>query len=647
MPNTIQRYALVILTALAVLFVDCLAPIGIAAGVLHLFAVLLAVYILDRRGILFTAGLVSFFILLAVPITGMPSDENVWAIYGNRLLSIFSMWCLAVAVIRSPKSEKQAIAKSEVQNEANRESFTSEATPRSDLLFRIALLGISIAILLGLTIWLQLTSLKVSSAHWHTVNEAIATTVAFLVGVTSLVNYYSLRKSIYLFIGVGFFGTAFLDGYHAFVTSEWFSVYMPSAPVSLIPWSWNASRVFLAILMLIGSFAWRNQRVEKQESLEILIYVVVFMLTAMAFGFFAFAPLPHAYYPNSFIGRPSEFVAAGLFLFGLVIYLLRKNWQQDAFEYWVTLSLLIGFITQAVVMSRSHLPFDAMFDFAHALKVVSYLCVEVGLLVGMFRLFVQVDSTAKKLSKTNTQLQQSDTQLRNSLREVNRKNREMQEFVYTVSHDLKSPLVTIQGFLGVLEEDLAAGDTEEVEDSIRRIENATERMHSLIADLLRLSRSGKTLEEVEPVDVAKLLKDVQGEYQSRFEEKKVTLNLPAAVPSVKADRTRLSQVFNNLIGNALKYGCLGEPTSIDVSYEELEGEHHFQIRDHGPGIEPKYHEKVFGLFQRLDNKQEGSGVGLAIASRVVEVHRGRIWVESELGEGTTFHFTLPKDPMAI
>ena len=236
-----------------------------------------------------------------------------------------------------------------------------------------------------------------------------------------------------------------------------------------------------------------------------------------------------------------------------------------------------------------------------------------------------------------------------SLREVNRelleRNQEMEQFVYTVSHDLKSPVVTAIGFVGLLKEDLAAGRMEDVHDSIQRLDRATRRMSELIDDLLQLSRIGRVPQYLADVDIGALVHELKDELSDRFAEAQATLHIADDMPSVHADRARMVEVFENLLTNAIKYGCQGERSLIEVGAEQREGQWIYYVRDNGPGIEPQFHHKIFGLFQRLDSTQEGTGVGLAIVARVMQVHGGRVWVESQPGGGAKFCLAFGGEPI--
>ena len=226
--------------------------------------------------------------------------------------------------------------------------------------------------------------------------------------------------------------------------------------------------------------------------------------------------------------------------------------------------------------------------------------------------------------------------------ELEARNAELARFTYTVSHDLKSPLVTIKGFLGLLERDAQDGDLERMRHDIGRIQAAADRMRKLLEDLLELSRLGRLLNPPARVALGEVaceaLALVAGDVAARGVEVEVDRDLPVVV----GDRLRLVEVFQNLIENAVKYmGEQPEPR-VEVGAGENAGEPVVYVRDNGIGIDPLYHDKVFGLFERLDAATEGTGVGLALVKRIVELHGGRIWVESEgVGRGSTFCFSLP------
>jgi PAS domain S-box-containing protein len=251
---------------------------------------------------------------------------------------------------------------------------------------------------------------------------------------------------------------------------------------------------------------------------------------------------------------------------------------------------------------------------------------------GHYVLSAIVDVTEQKLA---------EEEIKRINKELQRRNDEMQQFVYTISHDLKSPLVTCKGFMALMKEDALAGRWDVVLDSVGRIERAIQRMGELIEDLLELSRIGVIRNEPEEIDVGRMVRAIADELADRLQQARATLEIQPDLPRVVADRVRLAEVFENLLSNAIKYGCCAGHGRIVVGGMAGGPEVRFFVRDHGPGIPREFHRKVFGLFQRLDSNQEGTGVGLAAVARILETHGGRAWVESNPGEGATFWIAFP------
>jgi PAS domain S-box-containing protein len=238
---------------------------------------------------------------------------------------------------------------------------------------------------------------------------------------------------------------------------------------------------------------------------------------------------------------------------------------------------------------------------------------------------------------------QADLAIRqNLISELEAKNAELERFTYTVSHDLKSPLFTIRGFLGYLEQDALAGNHARMKSDMQRITDATEKMQQLLNDLLELSRVGRLRNEPEHIPFEDLVREAVELVHGRIMQHGVEVHIDPNMPVVYGDRPRLVEVVQNLVDNAAKFMGDQPNPRIEVGWSgEEDGKHVFYVRDNGMGISPEHHERVFGLFNKLDVKAEGTGIGLALVRRIVEVHGGRIWVESEAGKGSTFYFTLP------
>lgn len=251
------------------------------------------------------------------------------------------------------------------------------------------------------------------------------------------------------------------------------------------------------------------------------------------------------------------------------------------------------------------------------------------------------DITIRKWAETERE-EMIDT-LEKQKQELEDKNAELTQFTYTVSHDLKSPLVTISGYLGYIEQDAASGNLVRLKDDTQRIQAAVNKMHSLLTELLELSRIGRMLNTQVNVSFQDLIKDALDILHGQLENQPITFRIEPGLPIVYGDRQRLTEILQNLIDNAIKY--MGEQPNpcIEIGqHGEQDGKPILFVRDNGIGIAPEYHERIFGLFNKLDARSDGTGVGLALVKRIVEFHGGKIWVESEVGKGSTFYFTLPK-----
>ena len=241
-----------------------------------------------------------------------------------------------------------------------------------------------------------------------------------------------------------------------------------------------------------------------------------------------------------------------------------------------------------------------------------------------------------------TERKRAEAEREHLIAKLEAQNAELERFAYTVSHDLKSPLITINGYVGMLDEDLAEGDSGAVKDDLTRISNAAAKMDQLLKDVLELSRIGRLVNPPEDVPLQELAREALELVGGQVKERGVQVEIAPGLPVVFGDRLRLREVLQNLIANAVKYmGDRSEPR-VEIGSRRDGDETICYVRDNGIGIERRYHERVFGLFDQLDPKVEGSGIGLALVKRIVEVHGGRIWMESEgSGHGSTFCFTIP------
>ncbi len=231
--------------------------------------------------------------------------------------------------------------------------------------------------------------------------------------------------------------------------------------------------------------------------------------------------------------------------------------------------------------------------------------------------------------------------------EIERRNRELDDFTYVVSHDLKEPLISIEGFSRILQSDYQHSIGPEGKEYFESIVGATTRMKGLIDDLLLLSRVSRPSESFKNVSLRDIIEEIKVDMEFTIRQKGVTLTIPGDMPEIFGNETQLKIVFRNLIGNAIKFNKGPQPR-VEIGFQNAENNSYlFSVRDNGIGIEKEFHEKIFVIFQRLHRREdyEGSGAGLAIVKKIIELHKGKIWVESEPGIGSVFYFTIPR-PLA-
>ena len=243
-----------------------------------------------------------------------------------------------------------------------------------------------------------------------------------------------------------------------------------------------------------------------------------------------------------------------------------------------------------------------------------------------------IDNQTKEIIEMNKQKQ-------SLLTELAHQNQELSDYAHMVSHDLKSPLRSIDTLASWLKQDYSESVDDNGKKTLDLIRSNVEKMDTLITGILEYSTIGKNQIDVYDVDVDKLIEDI-------IKTTQVPENISiskANLPTVRGDKYRLQQLFQNLIGNAIKYNDKAQGT-IEVGVEDLGEYWQFKIKDNGKGIEEPYFNKIFKTFIKLENNPESSGIGLSIVKKIVELYGGKIWLESQVDIGTTFYFTLKKSP---
>lgn len=255
--------------------------------------------------------------------------------------------------------------------------------------------------------------------------------------------------------------------------------------------------------------------------------------------------------------------------------------------------------------------------------------------------FTEIGQIAALYNRVMERLEHTALELQKNVSNLERSNQDLQQFAYAASHDLQEPLRAVAGYCQLLQ--LKAKDelNEEAQEFVRYAIEGTKRMQTLIRDLLAYSRVSTSDDSFHSIDCNQLLRDVLSNLEAAIKESQVVVNC-MEMPTISADVRQLRQLFHNLIGNAIKYRG-DRPPEIHITAERGPREWMFAVIDNGIGVDERHHDRVFAIFQRLHTPDEypGTGIGLAICKRVVERHAGRIWLESELGKGSRFYFTIP------
>ena len=264
---------------------------------------------------------------------------------------------------------------------------------------------------------------------------------------------------------------------------------------------------------------------------------------------------------------------------------------------------------------------------------------EIGKLAATF------NQMTDRLVEAKASVERKNAEVEEQKRLLEKANKELDSFVYTVSHDLRAPLRGIDGLAQFIENDYSGKLDNQGQEYVSKIRVSVNRMKQLIDDLLTLSRISRIKNPFENTDMNELVKSALGRIEFDIKQNKAELKIAPDLPVVYCDKIKMEEVFLNLINNAIKFSSKNKDSGpkIEIGYAQIQGAHEFYVKDNGIGIDKKYHDEIFGMFKRLHAQEEyeGTGAGLSIVKRIIDDHKGTIRIDSEPGKGATFYFTIP------
>jgi signal transduction histidine kinase len=418
--------------------------------------------------------------------------------------------------------------------------------------------------------------------------------------------------------------------------------------VDVIPFTWAISQLFHAVIMMAGAALCLLARTTTWHIRPPGVALISGVFGGLAYGIMqatvCATQLPRTMFPEAIVTRPYDAPPLVLLLCaGTFVYPRLYQRAPSVFSHALMIGTLPHVAAQLHMTFGSTMLFDYHFNIAHFLKIIAYLVPFSGLTLDYIRTYREEARAVQQLTAAQQSLVDRHAELEQANADLLRRNMELDDFNYVASHDLQEPLRKLIAFSEHLRQDLGPALPARAAQDVTFIVDATTRMQALIQDLLALSRTGRMAMQCHWVSLDTCVNNAVEALAVRIQETsaRITRDL---LPVVWGDATLLTQLYQNLLDNALKFVAYDRPI-IRLTAERHAAQWVFGVQDHGIGLKPEYAEQIFAPFKRLHSRAEyeGTGIGLAICRKAVERHGGQLWVESQVGQGAHFKFTLATD----
>jgi len=503
---------------------------------------------------------------------------------------------------------------------------------------------------------LQLDSKKLATLHGDTLTETIfqamsgalthallewtAFSIAVVTVVLGFVHYRLAQDMAIPVICIALLFSGVMDAFHTLAAGRLITSNADNS--NLIPFTWAVARMFNALIMLAGVAFFMIRGARNRKMPVSALFICILVTGGIAYGLIAYmatsAELPQTQYPDSIVTRPYDVVPLLLYAFGLLyLYPMFYRVKPSPFAHALILTAFVEVMVEFHMAFGSHSLFDSHFNIAHFLKIVGYAVPLFGLMLDYIDTYQQQEEYKYRLERQTVDLMHT--------------NQELNEFAYIASHDLKEPLRGINNYSVFLKEDYYEQFDDEGKKMLDSLQRLTKRLQCLIDDLLEYSRVSQAKIEAENCDIQLVVAQSLELIESRLKENDIEIRIPDPLPSIVCDKSRVQDIFLNLVTNAMKYNDKQDKwIEIGVNRDPnhkpqfiRDNETVFYVKDNGIGIKKKHLENIFRIFKRLHAQGKyggGTGAGLTIVKKILEKQGGNIWVDSEEGKGTTFYFTF-------